>query len=495
MLVKIMSRELEKRLDNAESYEEWSAVAQQYDERNGLVKWKQTERSILYDNAAIRRRLDHLSVLRRANDNQGLLFTLNEGIHGNLGGMGKSGLYQKAKFGTKQLITEYVDEVTASLEHLAKPKVAGVTRDEKLDFFERAKICFGNSAFMMSGSGIYLFFHLGVVKALWEQGLIPEVISGSSGGAYIAALVGSRPDADLGELFEPGFMREESHMREILDKASPIKDEQISVRELHASVERLIPDLTFEEAYEVSGKRINISIAPAEKHQKSRLLNAITSPNVMLREAVIASCSVPGVFPPVVLAAKDVNGDRVPYLPSRKWVDGSVSDDLPKKRLSRLYGVNHFIVSQTNPLVLPFISAEKDSDTVLSMLTETSLKTAKDWGLVMSNLIRRPLREDSRLSKLINAYISIVSQTYTGDINILPKDRILNPVTALRARDQGELDRLVLSGERSAWPLLEKIRIQTKISRKLNEITQRLHPKKPRKGTSPKGNLKVVAKQ
>ena len=38
-----------------------------------------------------------------------------------------------------------------------------------------------------------------------------------------------------------------------------------------------------------------------ERDQKSRLLNAIASPNVLIRSAVMASCAIPGVFPPVVM--------------------------------------------------------------------------------------------------------------------------------------------------------------------------------------------------
>ena len=90
----------------AESYLEWKEAAVAYDERNGLVRWKENERSKLYDNGAIRRRLEILQITRRAEDNHGLLFTLNEGIHGNLGGMGNAALYEKAKFSTKNLINE-----------------------------------------------------------------------------------------------------------------------------------------------------------------------------------------------------------------------------------------------------------------------------------------------------------------------------------------------------------------------------------------------------
>ena len=65
-------------------------------------------------------------------------------------------------------------------------------------------------------------------------------------------------------------------------------------------------------------------------------MNAITSPNVMIRETVMASCAIPGIFHPVTLAAKDRNGKRVPYVASRQWTDGSVTNDLPTRQLARV---------------------------------------------------------------------------------------------------------------------------------------------------------------
>ena len=478
----------------AENYDEWQAAALAYDERHGLNTWKHTEKSELYDFKAIRGRLNNLIEFRQENDNHGLLFTLNEGIHGNIGGMGKSELYQQSKFGTKQLILDYVNEVSSALKHLAHPRVKGVSMPEKLDFFQRASLCFGRSALMMSGSGTFLFFHVGVLKALWKQDLIPEIISGSSGGSFVAAVVGTRKKEYLGEIFDPEFINLEADLRTVFNRFVAKNHRQVGRKELEESVAKLIPDLTFEEAYNLSGLHINISITPAETHQRSRLLNAVTSPNVMIREAVMASCCVPGVFPAVTLAAKNVYGERVPYLPSRKWVDGSLSDDLPMKRLSRLYGVNHFIVSQTNPLVLPFISAEKSDGGLLATLSETGLKTIKDWGLAAGYLIQKPLHSDSYLSKLINGYISVVSQTYTGDINILPSSRFLNVSRALAVRSNMEVFEMIQEGERATWPEIEKIRIQTHISRILWDIVKQLDQRvlKNSYPSDKKRRLKVV---
>ena len=39
---------------------------------------------------------------------------------------------------------------------------------------------------------------------------------------------------------------------------------------------------------------------------------------------------------------------------TERWIDGSFGNDLPMMRIGRLHNVNHFIVSQVNPHVLPF---------------------------------------------------------------------------------------------------------------------------------------------
>jgi serine/threonine protein kinase len=78
-----------------------------------------------------------------------------------------------------------------------------------------------------------------------------------------------------------------------------------------------------------------------------------TAPDVLVANAALASSALPGLFPPVVLEARGPDGVR-PYVPSERWVDGSLYGDLPKLRLARLHNVNHFIVSQTNPHVVAF---------------------------------------------------------------------------------------------------------------------------------------------
>lgn len=463
---------------HATTYAEWKRGAIRYDQQHGLDRWKKTEQTPLYDHAAIRMRLEALRELRARKDNHGLLYALNEGIHGNMGGMGSAALYRRAKFGTKQLIVDYTEEIVSSLEHLADSRVRSISLEEKVDFFQRASHCFGRSALLLSGAGTLLYFHLGVVRALWQQGLLPRIISGSSGGAFVAALVGTHSNDELENIFDPAFLDVEAERDQPLFKYFTVfNQEQIPVSEVRQILERLIPDLTFQEAYERTGIHINIPVAPADVHQGSRLLNAITSPTVMVREAVLASSAVPGLYPPVTLAARNSKGRRQPYLPSRKWRDGSLFEDLPLKRISRLYGVNHSIVSQTNPFALPFVREHKDQQTLLDVVRHAGLRTAKEWALAGAKIAMGPARRSDYLNKVINTYVGVLSQTYTGDINILPPTRVYNPLRLLSRRSKQEILDMIASGERAAWPRIEMIRVQSRISRALDVILERFEKK------------------
>ena len=476
----LRGRKLERGMAQAASYEEWRESAMAYDKWAGHERWKRMDQSRSFDYLSIRLRLDRLRQLRARHDYAGLLFTLNEGIHGNMGGMGRSQLYDRARFGTKQLINDYVEEINDALELIAGVELEGVTQEQKVDFLERARHCFGQSALMMSGSGMLLYFHVGVVKALWQQRLLPDILSGSSGGSFVGSFLATHSDKELEKLFDANFLVHEIEQEKrrfgMLDKISP---QVLQIDEIKAIVERLVPDMTFQEAYQKTGRLMNISIAPAETHQTSRLLNATTSPNVLIRESILASGAVPGVYPPVMLMARDNYGEKKEYLPSRKWVDGAISDDLPAKKLARLYGVNHFIVSQTNPHIIPFITDAKRGGRVTSVLRVAATRTAREWLNAGALIAQKPLAKRPRLHQLTTTALAIINQDYVGDINILPPFRFYRPTRLLAHLSKAEINALIDMGERSTWPKIEMIRLQTRISRTLGRLCKELEASYP----------------
>lgn len=459
-------RSAERDMREARSYAEWKAAALRHDRATGFDIWRTQDDSPHYDHRLIRRRLEELRRLRAVGDDHHLLFALNEGVHGNLGGMGRGVLYRESAFGTKQLIVDYVDAVAEALEHLATETRSGISDDTKQDFFRRAGLCFGHTALMLSGSGTLFFFHVGVLRALLGEGLLPNILSGSSGGAMMAAMLGTRsPDEHLSILDVDTF----HHFVGTGSRLAPSLRQKVVERQAEL-LDELIPDLTFEEAFARSGLSVNVSIAPTDHHQRSRLLNAVTSPHVCVREAVLASTALPGIFPPAMLMAKTAEGVRRPYLPERRWVDGSVSDDLPAKRLSRLFGVNHYIVSQTNPHVLPFLTDPKQDSGSLSVLRRTGQRTVRELINGCVAMVLPWLSTGSRASRVSNMFLSVINQDYLGDINIVPSRMPVSPFRIIDFRTESEAQQLVRTGERATWPFIEMIRTQTKISRTLDRI-------------------------
>src|SRR3990172_10329971 len=135
-------RQAEQQIANATTYAEWAEAAQMHDQVSGKANWKKEEQTSMYAHQVIRSRLESLRKCRSNGDDKGLLFLLNEGIHGNIGGIGDGALYSVAKFGTKNLINEYIDEIASSLQYLGKLDNPDITFEEKLDFFHRASHCF-----------------------------------------------------------------------------------------------------------------------------------------------------------------------------------------------------------------------------------------------------------------------------------------------------------------------------------------------------------------
>jgi len=459
--------QLERDMSQAADYDEWSVLAAQHDRESGNEDWRHNDKSPLFDYRNINSRLDNLRKLRKDNDSQGLLFALNEGIHGNMGGMGHAKLHTKAKCGTKYLIESYVKEIEDSLLSLAPSEKCDIPLAERIEFFERASHCYGRTALMLSGGGTLGYFHLGVLKTLIEHNMLPAVISGASAGSFVAAIVGTRSDKEYLALFDND--RVQLALTENNDELSFGfgSGQDIDMDLIKEGMARLIPDLTFEEAFRKTGRSINISVSPSEPNQSSRLLNHIASPNVLIRSAVLASSALPGVFKPVCLEARNERGKKQAYLPSRRWIDGSFSQDLPAKRLARMYGVNHFIVSQ----VMPVIGSEKKRRPFLNQLVaDAAVAASKQVVRGSLDVLKRNARLGPNVATALTAVNSLLDQSFSGDINIFPNFGILSLGKILKKLTLEETAEIIKAGERATWPKVATIATTTRVGLALDEI-------------------------
>ncbi|MDB5971455.1 MAG: hypothetical protein JWQ90_3905 [Hydrocarboniphaga sp.] len=458
-------------MHRAADYKTWSEAAGELDRLDGLDEWKDDEASEHYDWRLIRSRLRQIRQFRAEKQTLKLAHHLRQGLHWNLGNIGNPALYRCARIGTKKLIGEYVHEVCDALNELAASDLPEFPQADKHKFFHDVALSYGRSALMLSGGATLGLFHVGVVRALYREGVLPEVMSGSSAGSIVAATVGSRRADDLEELLDPQnayyhFWRV-LPLRQMLRRGSVMDQTQ-----LRRAIAKNIRDLTFEEAYKLSGRAINITVSPAGSNQQPKLLNYLTFPYLYLREAVLASCAVPVLFPPVMLMSSDEAGNRTPYMPLLRWNDGSLKSDLPMLRLRRLHNVNHFIVSQTNPHVLPFVSEREPGTRGLrNSARDYAYSTVRSQATSVLNFARATL-PIKRLHGPLDAATSILDQDYRGNINIYPQASLWRYIQVTSNPKLDNVRRFLLEGERAAWARVEMIRAQTAISMTLERCLE-----------------------
>ncbi len=461
----------------AHSYQEWLTLAEQHDQCSGAHQWRQTAETSLYDYREIQYRYDKLKQYLNSNASSELLYALNEGVHGNMAGMGKPVLYHQSKSGTKFLIEDYVNSIAAALEYIHRCPESEISAPDKSDFFRRASHCYGRSALLLSGGAGLVYFHHGMVQELIDHNLLPHVISGSSAGAIVAAQLGTLTDAELKSGYFLKKRYQEPLQTRILDILRGRIDDPAAKAARERFLDEIVPrDLTFQQAYEKTGRYINISISPAERHQSSRLMNAISSPHVYVRSALSASIGIPGLMPAERLYARGIDGKPRPYLETRRWLDGSLSSDLPAKRMARLYGVNHFIVSLINPMVLPFIDDIKSRDHrgLLSVFSESSVRVIGELLVVLERVLATRGRQGRALAGQLAYLVAMLGQNYLGDINILLPTSAFRWRNALFEFRSGEIEQMIQTGRRSTWPKMAMIRNAALISQTLDRILEEL---------------------
>ncbi|MDD3765243.1 MAG: patatin-like phospholipase family protein [Nevskiales bacterium] len=466
-------RELLKEQKNALDYASWREAAEALDRHLGFDDWKADDTSTDYDWRLIRARLRQVRQYRAERQIDKLVHHLRQGLHWNLGNTGSASLYGYAYYGTKRLIHEYITEIAEALTELSQIEAEGWTRPDKLKFFGDLAKSYGRSALMLSGGATLGLFHVGVVKALYREGLVPAIMSGSSAGSLVSATVGTRAPEEVEELLDPEAAY--YHFWRILPWRDMLRNRAVmDQNQLRKAIAANVRDMTFEEAFAVSGRAINITVSPAGVNQPPRLLNHLTFPYLYMREAALASCAVPVLFPPVMLMTQDERKERVPYMPLLRWNDGSLKSDLPILRMRRLHNVNHFIVSQTNPHVLPFVSHHEPGEGgVVDAARNYALSSVRTQAKSLIDLARHNLPVGTA-HRALDVTASILEQQYRGNVNIFPEISLWRYANVTSNPSMESIKRFMLEGERATWPRIEMIRNQTLISQTLNDCVERL---------------------
>ncbi|KAH7324310.1 acyl transferase/acyl hydrolase/lysophospholipase [Stachybotrys elegans] len=481
------------RMKDALTLKQWEDAARELDALEGNDEWKQDAMTGDYNAALLEQRLRQLDEARASCDIRSMMHLIRTALSRDLAGMGNVDLYRHSYVGTKKLIERYVESTIETINAVVSQSslAHGIDHRDLLEGMLYSRQSFGRSALLLSGGGTFGMTHIGVAKALFEANLLPRIISGASAGSIVSAVLCCKADDEV-----PGMLREfpygdlavfESqdnkdgvldHLRRLLTEGS-----WSDIKHLTRVMRELTEDITFQEAYNRTRRVLNICVSTESIYELPTLLNYVTAPNVMIWSAVAASCSVPLIFNASPLLVKDpVTGEHKPWNPTpHHFIDGSVDNDLPMTRLSEMFNVNHFIVSQVNPHVVPFLDKNDHLSPDQAEREKASHGDELDWTYALTSMAKEEalhrlhfMAEMGFMPNLATKFRSILSQKYSGDITILPQISVQDLPKVLQNPTPDFMIRSCLLGERATWPKLSRIRDQCAIELALDRAVHSL---------------------
>ncbi|EEC43916.1 predicted protein, partial [Phaeodactylum tricornutum CCAP 1055/1] len=361
--------QLESEQQQASVQDEWMDLAERIDSIQGNDVWRSDPSCPLYEQERISARIDELVHLMRRRDIFELMFVLRASIGRNKFGLLHEGLFSKALAGTKVLVETYHNVVCAALDFCCDAPVSPdedpIPTDARLAFFNETRHAYGRTALLLSGGAALGFYHTGVVKTLMENRLMPRVIGGSSAGSLVCAMIATRTDEECRTLqgLVPIPLRHFSAvLYDIVTGNRRPQDMLMNDTEhFRACVRACVGNFTFQEAFDRTGRILNIVVTPKNNSDPPRLLNYLTAPHVMVWSAAVASSSLPGVFEANRLVVKEADGwERYESGGApQHFSDGSMEQDLPMQQLSEMFNVNHFLISQANPHAVMFANYQQ----------------------------------------------------------------------------------------------------------------------------------------
>lgn len=175
-----------------------------------------------------------------------------------------------------------------------------------------------NTGLVLSGGGARGFAHLGVIQALNEAGIYPDVISGTSAGALAGSL--------YADGYSPFEIMELLRSTKRLDYIWPTvpRDSFLQISGIAKILKNSLRAKTFEEL------RLPLYVAATDLNNGK----AVYFSSGELINPVIASASIPVLFKPVII-------NKI------QFVDGGVLDNLPIRPIE--HHCNYYIGSFVNP--------------------------------------------------------------------------------------------------------------------------------------------------
>jgi NTE family protein len=271
-------------------------------------------------------------------------------------------------------------------------------------------------ALALGGGGVRGFAHLGVIHVLQKSGFQIQAIAGTSAGAII------------GSLFAAGY-----NSQEIQYELESIESSKIFRRKA-GDLPAIFGLQGLEEKLRIllgNKKFDDLSIAFVAVAVDSRSAQIITLREGSVVDAVMASCALPGFFPP-----KEING--------RIFFDGGVSLPVPVTPSKQLAPGLPVVAVALSPSLAEWAEKE-EGNSLLGALP------------ILQHFVER-----SRLAQSINSFLTAVD---IGNVIITeltlekdPPDILIRPrVYHVGLLDQAQAEPLITAGEDAAFDCLEEL--------------------------------------
>lgn len=191
-------------------------------------------------------------------------------------------------------------------------------------------------ALVLGGGGLKGFAHIGVLKAFEERGIVPSVVAGTSIGSLIAAAyVGGMPIAEMvrrAKALTKHDLFRINHVGMVTKRM--LSPSLYLARPLQKLIEEIVPAGSFRD----QPRRLLVNTVDLESASQVLFgLPGLEDENV--REAVYASCALPGFFPPGRIGGRTCAdggiADNVPALAASHGMDAVIAVDVGSSNIAR----------------------------------------------------------------------------------------------------------------------------------------------------------------
>lgn len=199
------------------------------------------------------------------------------------------------------------------------------------------------------------------------------------------------------------------------------------------------------------------------------------------------------------ILCKDHEGNIVPWAPAseiglRHGTHVSYADrESPLMRIAELFNVNHFIVSQARPYLIPFLQSDMHGPSLLE--TRNKALSATAFLVRMVGLeVRHRMRQLDSLGLLPTGIRRfLVDERIPGaSVMLVPEVTAGDFIRLLETPTRATAEHWISRGERSVWPAVSALKVRCAIEAELDrayQMARRLKAGGLRRKSSAVGNM------